>query len=180
MFSCCPLGPSPLEAREYDENATATGAQKVLDQCYALAWLQLQLLQTRTDPKKAFRALGRPSVPTLTPGAMAWPKSHSAELSHRVRIVHHRLKCDPARGLDAAPPALAPPAASCPVCYEDYEDPFPRPTMCTPTPRERWSCASLRQAHAVCRDCDALVQSSTNTAYPLCRALRLLFVQGDS
>ena len=68
MFSCCPLGPSPLEAREYDENATATGAQKVLDQCYALAWLQLQLLQTRTDPKKAFRALGRPSVPPLTPG----------------------------------------------------------------------------------------------------------------
>ena len=72
MFSCCPLGPSPLEAREYDENATATGAQKVLDQCYALAWLQLQLLQTRTDPKKAFRALGRPSVSTLTPGGMAW------------------------------------------------------------------------------------------------------------
>ena len=25
--------------------------------------------------------------------------------------------------LDPAPPAVAPPAASCPVCYEDYEDP---------------------------------------------------------
>ena len=55
----------------------------------------------------------------------------------------------------------------CPaVCYEDYEDPFPHPAMCAPTPRERWSCASLRHAHAVCRDCDALVQSSANTALP--------------
>ena len=82
--------------------------------------------------------------------------------------------------LDAAPPAVAPPAF--PVCYEDYEDPFPHPAMCAPapTPRERWSCASLRHAHAVCRDCDALVQSSANTACPLCRAPRLLFVQGDS
>ena len=36
--------------------------------------------------------------------------------------------------LDAAPPAVAPPAASFPVCYEDYEDPFPHPAMCAPTP----------------------------------------------
>ena len=56
----------------------------------------------------------------------------------------------------------------------------PRRAVCTPTPRERWLCASLRHAHAVCRDCDALVQSSANTACPLCRAPRILFVQGDS
>ena len=37
--------------------------------------------------------------------------------------------------LDPAPPAVAPPAASCPVCYEDYEDPFPRPAVCAPTPQ---------------------------------------------
>ena len=28
----------------------------------------------------------------LTPGAMAWPKWHSAELSHRVRIAYHRAR----------------------------------------------------------------------------------------
>ena len=44
------------------------------------------------ESEKSFRALGRPSVPTLTPGAMAWPKWHSAELSHRVRIAHHRAR----------------------------------------------------------------------------------------
>ena len=42
--------------------------------------------------RKEFRALGRRSVPTLTPGAMAWPKWHSAEPSHRVRIAHHRAR----------------------------------------------------------------------------------------
>ena len=31
-------------------------------------------------------------MPTLTPGAMAWPKWHSDEPSHRVRIAHHRAR----------------------------------------------------------------------------------------
>ena len=47
----------------------------------------------KTDgSQKSFSALGGPSVPTLTPGAMAWPKWHSAEPSHRVRIAHHRAR----------------------------------------------------------------------------------------
>jgi len=44
----------------------------------------------RTDPKNRFRRSTDHPLPTLTPGAMAWPKWHSAEPSHRVRIARHR------------------------------------------------------------------------------------------
>ena len=46
----------------------------------------------RDGSEKSFSG-ARPTItPTLTPGAMAWPKWHSAELSHRVRIAHHRAR----------------------------------------------------------------------------------------
>ena len=55
-------------------------------------WLQPQLRQKRPNTKSAFGRSADHPVPTLTPGAMAWPKWHSAELSHRVRIAHHRAR----------------------------------------------------------------------------------------
>ena len=129
----------------------------------------------------ALRNVGLPACGIWVVGW--WPLSRQVWGERSVALAQHgRSGCwgpVPAP-LDAAPPAVAPPAASCPMCYEDYEDPFPHPATCAPTPRERWSCASLRHAHVVCRDCDALVQSSANTTCPLCRAPRLLFVQGDS
>ena len=48
---------------------------------------------TKTDGSEKSFSGARPTiVPTLTPGAMAWPKWHSAEPSHRVRIAHHRAR----------------------------------------------------------------------------------------
>ena len=58
------------------------------------------------------RALSNHSVPTVTPGAMAWPKRHSAELSHRDRIAHHRARHErahlssPQQSLGSSPTAL--------------------------------------------------------------------------
>ena len=81
--------------------------------------------------------------------------------------------------LASARAASAPPAETCPVCFEDYDDPFPHTVDCSPAPRERWACALAVRAHRLCRACDAVTQASANPACPLCRAPRRAIFDGD-
>ena len=55
--------------------------------------------------------------------------------------------------------AGAPPTETCPVCFDDYDDPFPHTVDCSPAPRERWACALAVRAHRLCRACDAITHS---------------------
>ena len=74
--------------------------------------------RTKTDGSEKSFSGARPTImPTLTPGAMAWPKWHSAEPSHRVRIAHHR-----ARHERAHLPSPLQPHGSSPTALRSHPD----------------------------------------------------------
>ena len=64
----------------------------------------------------------------------------------------------------------------CPICLEAFDDVWPSARARSRAPAGRWACGT----HAVCRTCDAAVQSAPNvtaTRCPLCRATRHVFMQ---
>jgi hypothetical protein len=74
------------------------------------------------------------------------------------------------------------PDAACPVCFEDFSSDLPTPDEASRSPPGRWACPGQpRLRHAVCRGCDADLQSRPRAAQrrcPICRSARAHFMQG--
>ena len=66
--------------------------------------LQCQLTQIRPKTESRSRARRHRPSTVVAPATVASPKRHSAELTHRVRTAHHRLR----RRYDRLPPLLLP------------------------------------------------------------------------
>ena len=73
------------------------------------------------------------------------------------------------------------PDASCPVCFEDFSSVLPTPDELSRSPPGRWACGNANPLlnHAVCRGCDADLQSRLRPAQrrcPICRSARVCFM----
>ena len=68
------------------------------------------------------------------------------------------------------------PDATCPVCLDTFADGLPTPAPEARAPPGRWACpsANVRLRHAVCRGCDADIQSRQQSKCPICRSDRVV------